>query len=248
MKVVVVGGSGQIGSRVCARLTGLGHEAVVAVPSTGINPVTGEGLRAALEGADAVVDVSNAPNWEPQALLDFFTTSTRNQLAAEAEAGVGHHVALSIVGAERAADNFYMAAKVAQEDLINAATVPSTIVKSTQFFEFLRPVADVSTVDGVVRLTDATLQPIAADDVADRVVAAVLAGPSGTVEIAGPDAVPLADLVRTVLDADGDPRRVEADHAAGYYGTVIEDATLVPTPGANVWLATRDLAGWLAQR
>lgn len=246
MKVVIVGGTGLIGTKVRERLETRGHSVVAAAPSTGVDTATGEGLAEALAGADVVVDVTNPPNWDAQALIDFFTTSTNNQLKAELEAGVGHHIAVSIVGAERAADNFYMAAKLAQEAALEDAPVPTTIVKATQFYEFIRTIADTSTNDGQVRVTDATLQPLAADDVADRVVEAVLNGPSGVVEIAGPHAVPLSELVRTVLEADGDSRTVVPDHAAGYFGTVIEDDTLVPTPGSDAWIAKQDLATWLA--
>ncbi|MBJ8347738.1 SDR family oxidoreductase [Antrihabitans sp. YC2-6] len=248
MKVVIVGGTGLIGTKVRERLEAAGHAVVVATPSTGVNAATGEGLAEAVSGADVVVDVSNAPIWEPQELIDFFATSTGNQLRAEQEAGVAHHIAVSIVGAERAPDNFYMAAKLVQEQLIQDGAVPWTIVKATQFFEFLRGIADQATSDGQVRVTEATLQPIAADDVADRVVEAVIGGPAGVVEIAGPEAVGLADLVRTVLEADGDPRTVVADHAAGYFGSVIEDDTLVPTPGVDAWIAEQNLATWLASQ
>lgn len=248
MKVVIVGGTGLIGTKVRERLEALGHTVLAGSPSTGVNTATGEGLAEALVGADAVVDVTNPPNWDAQALIDFFTTSTANQLKAEVEAGVGHHVAVSIVGAERAPDNFYMAAKIAQEKALEGAPVPTTIVKATQFFEFMRTIADTSTTDGQVRVTDATLQPIAADDVADRVVHAVLNGPAGVVEIAGPEAIPLSELVRRVLEADGDPRAVLPDHSAGYFGTVIEDDTLIPTPGVDAWISKRDFDSWLAAR
>lgn len=246
MKVVIVGGTGLIGSAVHERLDALGHEVVVAVPSTGVNTVTGEGLDEAVQGADAIVDVSNSPDWEPQALLDFFRASTTNQLAAAERAGVGHHIIVSIVGAERAPDNFYMAAKLAQEELVAASSVPSTTLKATQFFEFLRGIADGATSDGEVRVTDAALQPLAAADVADQIVQALQDGPSGVREIAGPHARPLADLVREVLAFDGDDRTVVADHAAGYFGTVIEDDTLTATSGAGAWIAETDLATWLA--
>jgi uncharacterized protein YbjT (DUF2867 family) len=246
MKVVIVGGTGLIGTKVRERLEARGHAVVAAAPSTGVDTATGEGLAEAVAGAQVVVDVSNPPNWDAQALIDFFTASTKNQLDAEREAGVGHHIAVSIVGAERAADNFYMAAKLAQEQVIRESEMPTTILKATQFYEFIRTIADTSTTDGQVRVTDATLQPIAADDVADRVVETILTGPAGVVEIAGPHAVALSDLVQTVLDADGDSRTVVPDHSAGYFGTVIEDDSLVPTPGAGAWIADRDLATWLA--
>jgi uncharacterized protein YbjT (DUF2867 family) len=244
MKIVVVGGTGLVGSKVVANLQARGHEAVAAAPSTGVDVITGAGLKEALEGAQVVLDVLNAPSWEDQAVLDFFRTSSAQLLAAEANAGVGHHVALSIVGTDRLPDGGYLRAKVAQEQLIEQGGVPYTIVRSTQFLEFLRGIADSATEAEVVRVTPATFQPIAADDVAAFVTDAVLAAPvNGIVEIAGPDAVGLDALLRTVLEADGDPRTVVADPDAQYFGTRVTDTDLVPQGPAR--LGGVRLADWL---
>jgi uncharacterized protein YbjT (DUF2867 family) len=246
MKVLIIGGTGRIGTNVGDRLRALGHDVTPAAPSTGVDTITGEGLAAAVAGADVVLDVSNAPAWEDQAVLDFFTTSTGNILAAEKAAGVKHHVALTIVGADRAPDSGYLRAKVAQERLIEESGQPYTIVRSTQFFEFVRGIAEGGADGDFVRLPSATLQPIAADDVARLVAEFVVAPPiDGAVEIAGPDAIPLDELGRHALEHHGDHRKVIADPAATYFGTRLEDSTLTPQGAAHLgdirfdeWLAS----------
>lgn len=241
MKIVIIGGTGQIGSKVVERLTAQGHEAVAASPQTGVNTLTGEGLSEALAGAQVVVDVTNAPSWEDQAVLDFFSTSTRNQLAAEAEQGVRHHIALSIVGSRDLTDSGYMRAKVAQEDLIIASGIPYTIIHAAQFFEFVPWIANASKgEDGKVRVSPHLFQPIAADDVADAVVRAAVGEPAGAIEIAGPDKLGIDEAVRlAVPDAD-----VVADPAAGYFGADIDDTSLVAGDGA--WLGSRRFADFVA--
>ena len=241
MKIVIIGGTGQIGSKVVERLTAQGHEAVAASPQTGVNTLTGEGLGAALAGAQVVVDVTNAPSWEDQAVLDFFSTSTRNQLAAEAEQGVRHHIALSIVGSRDMTGSGYMRAKVAQEDLIIASGIPYTIIHAAQFFEFVPWIANASKgEDGKVRVSPHLFQPIAADDVADAVVRAAVGEPAGAIEIAGPDKLGIDEAVRlAVPDAD-----VVADPAAGYFGADIDDTSLVAGEGA--WLGPRRFADFVA--
>ena len=241
MKIVIIGGTGQIGSKVVERLTAQGHEAVAASPQTGVNTLTGEGLSEALAGAQVVVDVTNAPSWEDQAVLDFFSTSTRNQLAAEAEQRVRHHIALSIVGSRDMTDSGYMRAKVAQEDLIIASGIPYTIIHAAQFFEFVPWIANASKgEDGKVRVSPHLFQPIAADDVADAVVRAAVSEPAGAIEIAGPDKLGIDEAVRlAVPDAD-----VVADPAAGYFGADIDDTSLVAGEGA--WLGSRRFADFVA--
>ena len=241
MKIVIIGGTGQIGSKVVERLTAQGHEAVAASPQTGVNTLTGEGLNEALAGAQVVVDVTNAPSWEDQAVLDFFSTSTRNQLAAEAELLVRHHIALSIVGSRDMTDSGYMRAKVAQEDLIIASGIPYTIIHAAQFFEFVPWIANASKgEDGKVRVSPHLFQPIAADDVADAVVRAAVGEPAGAIEIAGPDKLGIDEAVRlAVPDAD-----VVADPAAGYFGADIDDTSLVAGDGA--WLGSRRFADFVA--
>lgn len=247
MRIIVIGGTGRIGSQVVANLRELGHEAVPASPATGVNTITGEGLDAALAGADVVVDVANSPSFEDAAVLDFFTTAGRNLLKAESNAGVGHHVALSIVGADRVPDSGYMRAKVAQEELIKQAGVPYTIVRATQFFEFLPAIADAGTEDGVVTVPAADLQPIAAADVAAGVTDAAVNPPAnGVVEIAGPDRIPFAELIRAVLDHDHDPRTVVADPHARYFGTELDSGSITAGPQAR--LGTVSFADWLAAR
>src|SRR3954464_9465548 len=219
MKIVIIGGTGLIGSQVVKNLRARGHEAVPASPDTGVNTITGEGLDAALAGAHVVVDLANSPSFEDAAVLEFFQTSGRNLLKAEVNAGVGHHVALTIVGADRVADSGYMRAKVAQEELIESAGQPYTIVRSTQFFEFLRAIADSATNGDTVTVPTANLQPIAAKDVAAAVTGFALADPiNGTVEIAGPAPISFVDLIRDVLRADHDPRTVVVDEHARYFG------------------------------
>src|SRR3954447_1948865 len=224
MKIVVIGGTGLIGSKLVTQLNERGHEAIPASPDTGVNTITGAGLAEAVEGAAVVVDVSNAPAWEDAAVLEFFQTSSRNLLAAEAAAGVGHHVALSVVGADRLPESGYLRAKLAQEELVKAGPIPYTIVRATQFFEFIGRIADSSTDGDVVRLSPAIVQPEAADDVASTLAdVAVGAALNDTVELAGPEAFHLDELVRRFLGASGDPRRVTADVHARYFGAELND-------------------------
>ncbi|GAA4636697.1 SDR family oxidoreductase [Actinoallomurus vinaceus] len=229
MKIVVIGGTGFIGSKVVADLSERGHEAVAAAPSTGVNTLTGEGLAEALAGASVVIDVSNAPVWEDAAVLEFFTTSTRNLLAAEAAAGVGHHVALSVVGTERLPDSGYLRAKLAQEKLIADSSIPFSIVHATQFFEFVRGIADGGTEGNEVRMAPVSFQPIAGEDVA-RVVAEVAVGAPAnrTMEIGGPDRFRMDHFFRDALAAWNDPRVVVTDPHARYFGTELSDRSLVP--------------------
>ncbi|MGD9636125.1 MAG: SDR family oxidoreductase [Pirellulales bacterium] len=246
MKIVVIGGSGLIGKQLAPKLRALGHEVLPASPSTGVNTLTGEGLAAALAGAAVVVDVSNAPSWEDQAVLEFFETSSRNLLAAEKDAGVRHHVALSVVGTDRLQASGYFRAKLAQEKLIQAAGVPYTIVRATQFFEFVAAIAQGSTDGQTVRLSSVMMQPILSDDVAAALAAVALAAPlNGIVDIAGPDRIRLDDLVRQFLAAKHDPRAVITDPAAGYYGTPVDDQSLVPL--AESRLAPTHFADWLTR-
>jgi uncharacterized protein YbjT (DUF2867 family) len=245
MKVVVIGGTGLIGSRLVARLRDHGHDAVAASPNTGVNALTGEGLAEAMSGAHAVVDVSDSPSRDPAAVLDFFSISTRNLLAAEAAALVRHHVALSIVGTERHQDSPYYHAKSAQERLIQSGPIPYTIVHATQFFEFLQSIADRATTGNVARVSSALVQPIAANDVASAIERAALGAPqNGTVEVAGPEPFRLDDVVRRRLAATGDPREVIGDPAAPYAGAVLQERTLLPGPRAQ--LATTRFEDWLA--
>jgi uncharacterized protein YbjT (DUF2867 family) len=245
MKIVVIGGSGLIGKQVVSGLRERGHEVMAASPSTGVNALTGEGLEAAIAGAAVVVDVSNSPSFEDRAVLEFFETSTRNLLAAETAADVGHHVALSVVGADLLADSGYMRAKVAQEQLIESATVPYTIVRATQFYEFLGGIADSATTDGEVRLPAAKMQPMAASDVAAAVVEVALSAPAnGVIEIAGPESLPMHEAVGRCLAARGDSRRVLADPSARYFGTPLHDSELAPISAAH--LGSTRLEAWLA--
>ena len=244
MKIVVIGGSGLIGKKVVAILREKGQEAVAASPSSGVNAVTGEGLAEALAGAQVVVDVSNAPSWEDSAVLKFFEASTRNLLAAEAAAGVGHHVALSVVGTERLLVSGYFRAKMAQENLIKAGKIPYTIVRATQFFEFVGGIAQAATEGQTVRVPPALMQPIASEDVAAAVADAALAKPlNGTFDVAGPEAIRQDELVRQYLTATGDARKVVTDPAALYYGIAVNDESLRPL-GESRKSATR-FADWL---
>ena len=246
MKVVVIGGTGLIGSRLVARLRDEGHEAVAASPETGVNAFTGEGLVEAMKGAKVVVDVTNARSSEPAAILDFFTTSTRNLLAAEAATGVQHHVALSIVGTERHQDSPYYRAKSAQERLIQSGPIPYTIIHATQVFEFLKRIADRATTGNVVNVCSALVQPIAADDVASAMARVALGPPTNTVlELAGPESFRLDDIVRRRLAATGDPREVIGDPATPYAGAPLQERTLLPSPRAH--LATTRFEDWIAQ-
>jgi uncharacterized protein YbjT (DUF2867 family) len=245
MEIVVIGGTGLIGSKVVHNLRARGHEAVPASPNTGVNTITGEGLDAALAGAHVVVDLANSPSFEDAAVLEFFQTSGRNLLKAEVNAGVEHHVALTIVGADRVPDSGYMRAKIAQEELIEAAGQPYTIVRSTQFFEFLRAIADSATDGSTVRVPTANLQPIAAEDVAAAVTEVAVSDPvNGVIEIAGPQTIGFADLIRDVLAADNDPRTVVGEEHARYFGTELTDTSITAGPDAR--LGTTTFADWLA--
>jgi uncharacterized protein YbjT (DUF2867 family) len=229
MKIVVIGGTGLIGKKVVTNLCQQGHEVVAAAPSSGVNTITGEGLAQALAGAQVVVDVANAPSWESNAVLAFFETSGRNLLAAEAAAGVGHHVALSVVGTDRLLTSGYFRAKMAQEKLIKASRIPYTIVRATQFFEFVSGIAQSATDGQTVRLPPALMQPIAADDVAAVVADVALAKPlNGMFELAGPERIRQDDLVRQFLNATGDGRTVITDAKALYYGITVNDQSLIP--------------------
>lgn len=246
MKIVVIGGTGLIGRQVIERLTEHGHDAVAAAPSTGVNSLTGEGLREAFTGADVVVDVSNSPDFSDDAVMEFFRTSTANLLAAEKETGVGHHVALSIVGIERMLEAGYFRAKQAQEALIRESGVPYSIVHATQFFEFAGAIGDTSTVDGVVRLPAAPVQPMASSEVAAGVAKTAAGAPLGGIrEIGGPERFGLDEFVRRALAFRGDPREVVTDPAAGYFGGHPSEDTLVPGPDAE--LGTITFAEWLAR-
>jgi uncharacterized protein YbjT (DUF2867 family) len=235
MKIVVIGGTGLIGSKLVANLDEHGQDAVAASPNTGVNTVTGEGLSEVLIDASVVVDVSNAPDWDDDAVMRFFQTSSRNLLAAEAAAGVGHHVALSVVGTDRLQESGYFRAKLAQEELIEGSPVPYTIVHATQFFEFMNGIADEATDGNTVRLPPALIQPMAADDVASA-LARVAVGPplNRIVEIAGPDRFPLDELIRGMLALRHDPREVIADPDARYYGIAPNERTLLPGDDARL--------------
>jgi uncharacterized protein YbjT (DUF2867 family) len=244
MKIVVIGGSGLIGSKLVKILRERGDEVVPASPATGVDTLTGKGLDDALKGAQVVVDVSNSPSFEDTAVMKFFETSTRNLLAAEKKSGVKHHVALSIVGADRNPDSGYLRAKMAQEKLIKASTVPYTILRATQFFEFIGGIADAGTEGNTVRLTSAKLQPIAADDVAAALAPVVLGEPvNGVIEVAGPEPLPLAEMARRWLTAKHDKRQVVADAKARYFGTELNDRSL--TPGDNPRIGKIRFDEWL---
>jgi uncharacterized protein YbjT (DUF2867 family) len=247
VKIVVVGGTGRLGAQVVDELRRRGHEVAPASPSTGFDTISGAGVVDGLTGADVVIDVSNSPSFEAAAVLEFFETSTRTLLAAERSVGVGCHLVLSIVGADRAPDSGYMRAKVAQEKLVAAGGVPYTIVRATQFFEFLGAIADSVTTDGTARVSSAHLQPIAVSDLAVFVADAAEAGPTDAmIEVAGPEAIGLDDLVRRVLAAQGDPRPVVTDDSVPYFGARLDDSTL--TPGSGARLAPTRLDDWLARR
>ena len=245
MKIVVIGGTGLIGSKVVEKLRAHGHEAVPAAPTTGVNTVTGEGLAEVLKGASVVVDISNAPSWEDNAVMKFFETSTRNLLAYEAAAGVEYHVALSVVGSERLLESGYFRAKIAQENLIKSSSIPYSIVRATQFFEFIKGIADFSTDGNTVRLPSALIQPMAADDVASGVCRVALGSPlNATVEIGGPEQFRLDELVRRGLAAWKDPREVVADPQARYYGIKVSDNSLIP--GRDARFGETRLEDWLS--
>jgi uncharacterized protein YbjT (DUF2867 family) len=246
MKIVVIGGSGLIGSRLVEKLREQGHAAVAASPKSGVNTLTGEGLAEALKSASVVVDVSNAPSWEDTAVINFFETSTRNLLAFETAAGVDHHVALSVVGTERLLESGYFRAKLAQENLIKGSPIPYSIVRATQFFEFVKGITDFSTEGNKVRVPSVLIQPMAADDVASSLARIALGPPqNGTVEIGGPEKFHLDELLRQSLVANRDPREVVADPHARYYGIQVKDRILVPEDNAK--LSQMRFADWLRQ-
>jgi uncharacterized protein YbjT (DUF2867 family) len=246
MKVTVIGGSGLIGSKLVSKLEQHGHEAVAADLGTGVNTLSGEGLAEAVAGAAVVVDVSNSPSFEDAAVLEFFDTSTRNILAAEAAAGVGHHVALSVVGAERLAESGYFRAKIAQEELIKESSIPYSIVHATQFFEFIGRIAGDAANGDTVRLAPALIQPMAAEDVATAVGRVSVGAPvNGVVEVAGPEQFRLDELVRRGLEALDDPREVIADPGARYFGAVLSERTLLPRGDSRI--AGTRFEDWLGQ-
>ncbi|MCY9659145.1 SDR family oxidoreductase [Paenibacillus chondroitinus] len=244
MKIVVIGGSGLIGKKLVNNLRELGHEVVAASPSLGINSITGEGLAAAISGAQVVVDVTNAPSWEDQAVLDFFKTSTRNLLDAEVAAGVQHHVALSVVGTDGLLESGYFRAKMAQEEMIKDSKVPYTIVRAAQFFEFVESIAQFSTEGETVRMPSAFIQPIVSDDVAAAVADYALASPvNGIVDLAGPERMGLDELVRRFMTARKDTRQVVTDENSRYYGVLLNQHSLVPLGDARI--ATTRFEDWL---
>ena len=246
MKIVVIGGTGLIGSKLVNKLREHGHEAVAASPNTGVNSITGDGLADVLKGASVVVDVTNSPSWEDAAVLKFFETSTRNLLAYGAAAGVGHHVALSVVGTERLLDSGFFRAKLAQENLIKASRIPYSIVRATQFFEFVKQIIDSSTEGNTVRMPPALIQPMASEDVASEVARIATNPPvNGTVEIGGPEQFRLDELARLDLAARHDPREVISDPHGRYYGIEVSERALVP--GKNARLGDTRFEAWLAQ-
>jgi len=246
MKIVVIGGSGLIGSKLVPKLREHGHEALAASPQSGVNSVTGEGLAEALKDASVVVDVSNAPQWEDAAVMNFFETSTRNLLSNEAAAGVRHHVALSVVGTDRMITSGYFRAKMAQENLIKASSIPYSIVRATQFFEFIKGITDFSTRDNKVFLPAGLIQPIAADDVANAVARIAMGSPvKGTIEVGGPEKFRLDELARRYLASQKDPREVVPDPHASYYGVAVSERTLVPEDDAR--LGETRFETWLNQ-
>jgi uncharacterized protein YbjT (DUF2867 family) len=246
MKIVVPGGTGLVGSKVVAKLREQGHQTVPASPATGVNTLTGEGLAEAFDGADVAIDVTNAPSFEDAPVLKFFQTSTRNLLEAEATAGVGHHVVLSVVGTERLSENGYFRAKQAQEALIAGSSIPYSIVHATQFFEFMESIADDATDDGTVRLPPVSIQPMAADDVASAVGRIAVGSPiNGTVEVAGPERFRFDELIRRYLAARHDRRDVIADPNAPYFGAPLAERTLLP--GDDALLASTRFEDWFEQ-
>jgi uncharacterized protein YbjT (DUF2867 family) len=246
MKIVVIGGTGLIGSKLVEKLREHGHEAVPASPDSGVNTLTGEGLAEVLEGAAVVVDVSNSPSFEDEAVLAFFETSTRNLLEAEAAAGVGHHVALSVVGTDRLSESGYFRAKIAQEQLIEGSPIPYSIVHATQFFEFVKSIADAATDGDTVRLAPVLIQPMAAEDVAAAVGRTAVGPPvNGIVEVGGPEQFRLDQFIRRGLEERDDPREVIADPDARYFGARLDERTLVP--GEDASLAETHFEDWLSQ-
>ena len=247
MKIVVIGGTGLIGSKVVANLRQKGHEVIAAAPSNGVNTVTGEGLAEALAGAQVAIDVANAPDFADEPVMSFFTTSGRNLVAAEKTAGVRHHIALSVVGADRLPDSGYLRAKVAQEALIKESGIPYTIIRATQFFEFLGGIAQSATDGQTVRLSPAYLQPVASDDVAALVAkVATMAPANGMIELAGPERIGLDDLVRRYLAAKHDTREVVTDIHARYFGAELNDRSLTPA-GSNPHIGSTSLQTWLTR-
>lgn len=245
MKITVIGGTGLIGSKVVKRLREKGHDVLAASPDSGVNTLTGEGLAEALAGAKVVVDLANSPSFEDKAAMDFFQSAGRNLLAAEAAASMKHHVALSVVGTERLQAMGYFRAKLAQEDLVKASGIPYTIVRSTQFFEFMGAIAQAGTKGQTAHLSPVLFQPIASDDVAAAVADVALGAPvNGTVEIAGPERAPIDELVGRYLSATHDPRKVIADSKAGYFGIAVDDQSL--TPGANARIGAIRFQDWLS--
>jgi uncharacterized protein YbjT (DUF2867 family) len=246
MKIVIIGGTGLIGAKLVNLLRSEGQQIVAASPSLGVNSITGEGLTEALTGAQVVVDVTNAPSWEDQAVLEFFETSTRNLLATEAKTGVNHHIALSIVGCDRLPASGYLRAKVAQEKLIKASPIPYTILRATQFFEFIGGIADSTTSGQTVHLPSVLFQPILSEDVAAALARIAVAKPlNGTIDLAGPDALPFDEVVRQYLVAHKDPRTVVVDEQARYFGTTLEKRSLVP--GENALLGSCHFTDWLSR-
>jgi uncharacterized protein YbjT (DUF2867 family) len=244
MKIVIIGGTGLIGTKLVGLLQDQGHDPVPASPNTGVNAVTGEGLPGVLAGAQVVVDVANAPAWDDAAVLEFFQTSSRNLVTAEEAAGVAHHVALSVVGNDRLPDSGYLRAKAAQEETVKAGNVPYTILRATQFFEFIGRIADAAADGDKIRLPHAMMRPVAADDVAAALADIATRAPvNGVVELAGPEPLPLDELARRVLQARGDDRTVIADPHARYYGTELDDQSLVPGDGARI--GATHFADWL---
>ena len=246
MKIVVIGGTGLIGSKLVKKLAEHGHQAVAASPDSGVNTLTGEGLAEVLQDASVVIDVSNSPSFEEAAVMDFFTTSTRNLLSYEAAAGVRHHVALSVVGTERLPDSAYFRAKLAQENLIKESSIPYSIVHATQFFEFVKSIAAAATEGNTVRMAPVLVQPMAADDVAKAVGRIAVGAPvNGIVEVAGPEQFRLDELIRQGLSARQDPREVVADPQSRYFGAMLSESTLVPGDGAR--LGEIRFQEWLGQ-
>jgi uncharacterized protein YbjT (DUF2867 family) len=248
MKFVVIGGTGLIGTKVVGHLRQKGHDVIAASPSTGVNSITGEGLDAAMAGTQAVIDLSNSPDFSDAAVMAFFTTSGRNLVAAETKAGVKHHVALSVVGCDRLPDSGYLRAKVAQEKLITGSGIPYTIIRATQFFEFLGGIAQSATDGQIVRLSPAHLQPVASDDVAALVARiATLPPANGIVELAGPERIGLDELVRRYLSHKQDTRKVVADVHARYFGTELNDKSLTPSSG-NPQIGAIDFNAWISRQ
>jgi uncharacterized protein YbjT (DUF2867 family) len=247
MKIVVIGGTGLIGSKLVSKLRQLGHDVLAASPNSGVNTITGEGLSEALAGANVVVDVANSPSFEDAAVLSFFETSGRNLLAAEAEAGVGHHVALSVVGSDRAPDSGYLRAKVAQENLIKGSSIPYTILRSTQFFEFMERIAESGFDGESIRVSPALVQPILSDDVVAVLAEIAIGEPANaTIEVGGPERLPLDEIVRRAMSAAQDARPVVADARERYFGAVLDDRML--TPDEDALLGTTHFEEWLNRR